>query len=117
MPSSSFLLLRLDLFTEITLVQSHETSAMTSLVLCHLMNCVVCCIHTCSLSVLGNTELVLACTTLSSNTCLKIALSILQHITQQFSELACMLSLLKSITLESLSNFRISLAISLTAHS
>ena len=89
---------------------------MTSLVLCHLMNCVVCSIHTRSLSILGNTELILACTTLSSNTCLKIALCILQYIAQQFSKLACVLSLLKSVTLESLSNFRIALAVSLTAH-
>ena len=60
---------------------------MASLVLSHLMNGIVCGVHAGSLSVLGNTELVFASATLSSDTSLKVALSILQHVTQQLSKL------------------------------
>ena len=74
------------------------------------------CIHACSLSILSNTELVFASTTLCLDTCSKITLSIFQYITKQLCKLTCVFCLFKSITLESLCNFWISFAICLTRH-
>ena len=89
---------------------------MTGLVLSHLVYGVVDSVETSSLSVLGNTELILASTSLSSSTLLQIGLGIPNTLTQQLSETRSMICLLKSITLKCLSNLRITLTISLTSH-
>ena len=64
------------LLAEIALQQTSKTGTMTGLVLSHLVNGVVDSIETCSLSVLGNTELILTSTSLSSSTLLQIGLRI-----------------------------------------
>ena len=89
---------------------------MTGLILCHFMNGIMDSVETCSLSVLSNAELIFASTSLSSSTLLQIGLSIPNALAQQFCETRSMVSLLKSITLESLGNLRIALAIGLTSH-
>ncbi len=74
-------------------------------------------IHVGLLGIAGDAELVLAGTALSSDTCLQVALGVTEHITKEFCEFGCMLSLLKGIALESLCHLRIALAVCLTAHS
>ena len=74
------------LLAEIALQQSCEACTMTGLVLGHLMNGVVDSIETGSLGVLGDTELVLASTSLSSGALLKVRLGIPYALTQQFCE-------------------------------
>ena len=56
---------------------------MTGFVLCHLMDGIVNSIETGSLGVLGNAELVLAGTSLSSSTLLQIGLRVPDTLTQQ----------------------------------
>ena len=70
------------LLLEISLVETSEASAVASLVLSHFVNCIVDGIRTLLLSELGNAELILACTLLSSDTSLEIALCITQNLTQ-----------------------------------
>ena len=99
-----------NLLSEISLVETDEACTMASFVFSHFVNSIVSSIHTCCLGILSNTELVFASTTLSLDTCSKIALSIFQYITKQLCKLTCVLSFFKSITLESLCNFWISFA-------
>ena len=87
---------------------------MASFVLGHLMNGVVDCIETCSLSILGNTELILAGTSLCCGTLLEISLRIPYTLTQQLSKLRSVLSLFESIAFECLGDFGITLTVSLT---
>ena len=89
---------------------------MTSLILGHFMNRVVDGIKAGSLGILGNAELILACTSLSSSTLLQVGLGIPNALTQELSKTTGMVGLLKSITLESLSNLGIALTIGLTSH-
>ena len=60
---------------------------MTSLVLSHLVNGVVNSVETSSLGVLGNAELILASTSLSSSALLQIGLSIPNALAQELSKL------------------------------
>ena len=90
---------------------------MASLILSHLVNGIVDSIETSGLSVLSDTELILACTSLGSSTLLQIGLSVPYALAQQLSETRSMVGLLESITLECLSNLRITLTIGLTSHS
>ena len=64
------------LLSKVSLQQSCEACTMTRLVLCHLVNSIVDSIETSSLGVLGNTELILASTCLSSSTLLQVGLGI-----------------------------------------
>ena len=89
---------------------------MTSLILGHFMNRVVDGIKAGSLGILGNAELILACTSLSSSTLLQVGLGIPNALAQELSKTTGMVGLLKSITLESLSNLGIALTIGLTSH-
>ena len=68
---------------------------MTSLVLCHFVNGVVDSIETGSLGVLGDAELVLAGTSLSSCALLQIRLCIPYALAQQFSKPRSVISLLE----------------------
>ena len=100
----------------ITLQQSSEAGTVTGLVLGHLVNSVVDGVETGGLGVLGDTELILAGTSLSSGTLLQVRLRIPDTLTQQFSETTGVVSLLESIALEGLGNLGIALTVSLTGH-
>ena len=64
------------LLAEIALQQSGEASTMTSLVLGHLVHCVVNSVEASHLGVLGDTELVLAGTCLCGSALLQVGLRI-----------------------------------------
>ena len=81
---------------KIALQQSGEASTMTSLVLSHLMNGVVDSVEASYLRVLGDTELILASTSLCGSTLLQIRLGVPNALTQQLSKLGSMLSLLET---------------------
>jgi len=102
---------------KVALQQTGEASTVTGLVLGHFMNGVVNGIEAGSLGILGNTELVLAGTSLSSSTLFQIGLRIPYNLTQQLCKTTGVVSLLESIALERLGNLRIALAVSLTGHS
>ena len=89
---------------------------MTSLVFRHLMHGVVDSIETGSLRILGDTELILASTSLGSSALLQIRLGIPYALTQQLSKLGSVLSLLECIALKRLGDLGITLTISLTSH-
>ena len=89
---------------------------MTSLVLRHLMHSVVDRIEASHLCVLGNTELILASTSLGSSALLQIRLGIPYALAQQLSKLGSVLSLLECIALKRLGDLGITLTISLTTH-
>ena len=74
------------LLSKVSLQQSCETGTMTSLVLCHLVNGVVDSVETGSLGVLGDTELILASTSLSSGALLQIRLGVPYDLAQQLSK-------------------------------
>ena len=105
------------LLSEVTFQKSSEACTVTSLVLSHLVNGVVDSIEAGSLGVLGDTELVLAGTSLSGSSLLKVCLGVPYALTQQLCETRSVVSLLKGLALESLSDFGIALAVSLTSHS
>ena len=90
---------------------------MTGLVLRHLVHGVVDSIEASHLRILGNTELILASTSLCSSALLQIRLCIPYALTQQLSKLGSMLSLLESVALESLGDLGITFAVGLTTHS
>ena len=89
---------------------------MTGLVLGHLVNGVVDSVETSGLGVLGDAELILAGTSLSSSTLLEVRLGVPYALTQQLCKTRGVVGLLESITLESLSDLGIALAVSLTGH-
>ena len=72
---------------EITLVETHEACTVTCFVLCHFVNSVVNSIHTGSLCVSCNAELVLACAALCSDTCLEIALGVFEYVAEKLLSL------------------------------
>ena len=80
------------------------------------MNGVVSSVHTGSLGVAGDAELVLTCSTLSSDASLKVALGVFQHVAKELSEFRSVLCLLESVALESLGNLWIALTVGLAAH-
>ena len=80
------------------------------------MNGVVDSVKAGNLGILGNAELVLTGTSLGGSTLLQIGLRVPYALAQQLGKLSCMLSLLKSVALESLGNLRIALTVSLTRH-
>ena len=110
------LIIRLLLFAEIAFEQPSETSTVACLIFCHFMDSVVNSVEASFLSIYSDAEFVLACSSLSSGTFLKIGLGIPDTLTEQFCKLSSMLSLFESITLESLGNLGISLAVSLARH-
>ena len=75
------------LLAKITLQQASEASTMTGLVLGHLVNGIVDSIETSSLGILGDAELILASTSLSSSTLLQIGLGIPNALAQELSKL------------------------------
>ncbi len=101
---------------KVTLVESHEAGAVAGFVFCHFVNGVVGGVHTGSLGVLGNAELVLASALLGCDASLEVGLGVAENIAEQLSELAGVLCLLKSIALEGLGYLGIALAVGLTAH-
>ena len=82
----NYSLLTIHYSLEIALEQACKAGTMTGLVLGHLMNGVVDSIETSGLGILGNTELILAGTSLSSGALLKVRLGIPYALTQQFCE-------------------------------
>ena len=70
------LLLEKKLLLEESLVETCEASCMASLVLSHLMNGVVDSVRALLLSQLSDAELILACSLLSCDTSLKVALCV-----------------------------------------
>ena len=76
----------MSLLSKVSLQQSCKACTVTSLVLGHLMNGVVDSVETSSLGILGNTELVLAGTSLGSSALLQVGLGIPNNLTQQLSE-------------------------------
>ena len=82
---------------------------MASLVLSHLMNCVVDSVRALLLSQLSDAELVLASTLLCSDASLEVALGVTQNLTQQLCETRSVVCLLESIALVSLCNLWITL--------
>ena len=105
------------LFLEVSVVQSFETSTMTSFVTSHFMNSIMDSIEVQLLSTLSDTGLVCASTAFSVHTFLQVGLGVPYAVTQQLSELGSVFSLFPCKALESLSDFRIAFTISLTAHS
>ena len=89
---------------------------MTSLVLSHLMNGIVNGVKAELFGTCSYRKLAFASSALRFRTLLDIGLGIPYHFPKKFRELGCVLGFLKSITLESLRNLRISLALSLTTH-
>ena len=104
------------LLAEVALQQTSEAGTMTGLVLGHFVYGVVDGIETGSLGVLGNTELILASTSLGSSTLLKIGLGVPYNLAQQLSETRGVVGLLEGIALEGLGNLGITLTVSLTSH-
>ena len=74
------------------------------------------CVKVGSFCSLCNVKLSCCCATLSLCTLLKVGLCIPNHISNEFTELGCMLCLLKGIATESLTNFWITLTMCLTRH-
>ena len=89
---------------------------MTSLVLSHFVNGVVDGIQVEGLGTSSDTLLVGASTRLSVHALLQVGLRIPYAVAQQLSKLRSVLSLFPSIALEGVSYFRITFAVSLTAH-
>ena len=104
------------LLFEIAVIQALEALTVASLILTHLMNSVMDSVKVQLLSQRSDTLLILACTSLSLHTLLQVGLCVPNNLTDQLSELSGVLSLLPSVTLESISYLGITLAICLTAH-
>ena len=104
------------LLFEIAVIQALEALTVASLILTHLMNSVMDSVEVQLLSQRSDTLLILACTSLSLHTLLQVGLCVPNNLTDQLSELSGMLSLLPSVTLESISYLGITLTICLTAH-
>ena len=109
-PCRRFLLL------EVSVVETLESGAVTGLILCHLVYGVVNSVVVEFLCPLCDCKLALACSGLSLDSLLEIGLGIPYYITEKFSELGSVLSLFESISLESLGDLRIALAVGLAAH-
>ena len=90
---------------------------MACLILAHLMNSVMDSIEVLLLSESCDPHLVLACSLLSKHSLLNVGLGVPYALSEELSELSCMLSLLPCISLECLSDLRITLSVCLTAHS
>ena len=104
------------LLLEISVIETLESGAVTGLILCHFVYGVVYCIVVELLCPLCNSKLALAGSGLSLYSLLKIGLGVPDNVTEKLCELGSVLGLLESISLESLCNFRITFAVSLTAH-
>ena len=81
------------------------------------MNSIVDSIEVQLFSTLSNASLVGTSTALCVHTFLQVCFSVPNHVAKQFSELSSVLSFFPSVAFESLSNFGITLTVSLTAHS
>lgn len=84
------------LLAEIAVVKTGKALTVASLILSHLMNCVVDSVKVLSLSVLSDTHLVSICTSLCVHTLLKVSLGIPYHVAEELSKLSSMLSLFVS---------------------
>ena len=105
------------LFLEISVVQTFKTSSMTSFVTSHFMNSVVDSIQVQFFSTLSDTSLVSASTAFSIHAFFQVGFGIPNTITQQFCEFGSVFSFFPSVAFESFSDFGITFAIGLTAHS
>ena len=82
-PDRIYLVKRGDMvFSKVAFQQSGKACTMTSLILSHLVNSVVDSIETSSLSILSDTELIFASTSLGSSTLLKVSLGIPYELTK-----------------------------------
>lgn len=106
----------ISLFLEIPVVKTLETSTVASLILCHLVNSVVDSVVVQLFCLGSDGKFALAGAAFSLDSLLEVGLGVPNHVTEKFSKLGSVLSLLKCISLECLSDFRISFAVSLTAH-
>ena len=104
------------LFAEIALEQAIKAATVASFVLCHFMHGVVDSVEAFSLCALSDFHLASGSAALSFCTLLKVGLGVPYAFADEFSETACMVSFLKSIALESLSDFGIAFAIGLASH-
>ena len=95
----------LQLHVEVALQQALKAAAMTSLVLCHLMDGIVDRIQIQGLCLLGQVHLAGACAALSLSTHHQVLLGAVGHdLAQQLSETGCVVSLFVGIALVSLSD-------------
>ena len=104
------------LLLEISVIETLESGAVTGLILCHFVYGVVYCVVVEFLCPLCDGKLALAGSGLSLDSLLKISLGVPDNVAEKLCELGSVLGLLESISLESLCNFRITFAVSLTAH-
>ncbi len=118
MPMSPiFVYCKLLLISEVALIKPLKPATMASLILCHLMHCVMNSVKILSLCIACDTHLILVGTSLCVHTLLKVGLGIPYHLSEELCKLSSVLCLLPSITLESVGHLRITLTISLTRHS
>ena len=89
---------------------------MAGFVACHFVNGIVDSVEVEFLGAFGDTVLVFASTTFSVHALLEVGLGVPNAVAEEFSKLSSVLCLFPSVTLESLSHFGITFAVSLTAH-
>ena len=106
----------ISLFLEIPVVKTLETCTVASFILCHLVNSVVDSVVVQLFCLGSDGKFTLAGAAFSLDSLLEVCLGVPNHVTEKFSKLGSVLSFLKCISLECLSDFRISLTVSLTAH-
>ena len=116
MAISHFVELTFNLF-EVAVIETLKALTVASLVLSHLVYGVVYGVKVLLLGNLSQVHLALASTTLSIHALEEVGLRIPNNLTDQLGKLGSVLSLLPSVTLESLSDLGITLTVSLTAHS
>ena len=98
------------LFLEETFVETFKTLTVTGFVFSHFVNGVVDGIEVELFCTGSNAHFVFVCACFGSHAFFKVGLGVPHAVSEQFGELRCMFSLFPSITLESLGDFRISLA-------
>ena len=89
---------------------------MAGFVFCHFVNCVVDGVIAQFLGFGGNCQLALAGTGFRHHSLVQVGLGVPDNLSEELGELGCVLSLLESVALEGIGNFRVSLALRLAAH-
>ena len=89
---------------------------MTSLVLAHLVNCIVDSVKILLFCKSSDSLLVLACTLLSKHSLFNVCLGVPNALAEKLCKSCSMLSLFECISLECLSDFRIAFPVCLAAH-
>ena len=89
---------------------------MAGFVFCHFVNRVVDGVIAQFLGFGGNCQLALAGTGFRHHSLVQVGLGVPDNLSEELGELGCVLSLLESVALEGIGNFRVSLALRLAAH-